>query len=74
MSFLSSCIEFPVLFGMAVIWKLVHKTKFVKASEMDFETDVCHPEEERWIRMRQWGVRGKQALLLEGYSSDMSKE
>ena len=53
---------------------MVHKTKFVKASEMDFETDVCHPEEERWIRMRQWGVRGKQALLLEGYSSDMSKE
>lgn len=63
-SFVSYYIEIPVLLGMAIIWKLVHKTKFVKAHEMDLETDVYTPEEGEMDRDAAVGWKGKTRAVL----------
>ncbi|KAF1951734.1 hypothetical protein CC80DRAFT_495888 [Byssothecium circinans] len=54
--FVSYYIEIPVFIVMIVVWKLVKRTKLVKASEMDLETDVytkehLKPEEKGWKGM-----------------------
>ncbi|USP79585.1 hypothetical protein yc1106_06859 [Curvularia clavata] len=51
--FVSFYLELPVFFVMIVGWKLLKKTKFRRASEMDLETDVytkddMEPEEKGW--------------------------
>lgn len=60
--FVSYYIELPVFALMVVIWKLVKKTKFKRASEMDLVTDVytkddVEPEKEGWHgRARKFGT------------------
>ncbi|CAI6336123.1 unnamed protein product [Periconia digitata] len=51
--FVSYYVEIPVFILMIIGWKLIKKTKFVKAHEMDLETDVytkdqMDPEEKDW--------------------------
>ncbi|CAI9626487.1 tryptophan permease [Alternaria burnsii] len=51
--FVSFYLELPVFLLMIVVWKLLKKTKFRKASEMDLETDVytkedMEPAEKGW--------------------------
>lgn len=57
--FVSYYIEIPVLLGMAAIWKLVKKTKFVKVDDMDFVTDVYTPAEGELDRDAAIGWKGK---------------
>ena len=52
-SFVSFYLELPIFLVMIVGWKLLKKTKFRRASEMDLETDVytkddMEPEEKGW--------------------------
>ncbi|RAR01742.1 tryptophan permease [Stemphylium lycopersici] len=52
-SFVSFYLELPIFLVMIVGWKLLKKTKFRRASEMDLETDVytkddMEPEERGW--------------------------
>lgn len=44
--FVSFYIELPVMLLMYVVWKVLKKTKMVKLSEMDLETDVYLVEDE----------------------------
>ncbi|CAN9121529.1 unnamed protein product [Alternaria alternata] len=51
--FVSFYLELPIFLLMIVVWKLLKKTKFRKASEMDLETDVytkedMEPAEKGW--------------------------
>lgn len=51
--FVSFYLELPIFVGMIIVWKLLKKTKFRKASEMDLETDVytkddMEPEKKGW--------------------------
>lgn len=43
--FVSYYIELPIMLVMYVAWKLIKKTKIVKLSEMDLETDVYVADE-----------------------------
>lgn len=45
-SFVSLYIELPVMLFMFIAWKVIKKTKFVKAHEMDLVTDVFIPEDD----------------------------
>jgi AAT family amino acid transporter len=52
--FVSYYIELPIMAIMFIGWKLIKKTKFKKASEMDLVTDVytkddIEPEEKGWL-------------------------
>lgn len=59
-SFVSFYIELPVMLVMFVVWKLVKRTKFVKLSEMDLETDVyTEADEEKELEEKGWKRRVK---------------
>ncbi|OIW23426.1 hypothetical protein CONLIGDRAFT_637384 [Coniochaeta ligniaria NRRL 30616] len=45
--FVSYYIELPIMLVMYVAWKLIKRTKIVKLSEMDLETDVYVADEEK---------------------------
>ena len=51
--FVSFYLELPVFVAMIILWKLIKRTKFRRAHEMDLETDVytkedMQPEEKGW--------------------------
>lgn len=61
--FVSFYIELPIMLVMYVGWKLIKRTHFVRAHEMDFETDTYVAEHEdeyaptkagRLRRIRDW--------------------
>lgn len=54
--FVSFYVELPVFALMFVVWKLVKKTKFQKASEMDLVTDVYTKDD---VEVQQEGWRRK---------------
>lgn len=54
--FVSFYIELPVFALMIVVWKLVKKTKFQKASEMDLVTDVYTKDD---VEVQQEGWKDK---------------
>lgn len=47
--FVSYYIELPIMAVMFVAWKLIKRTKFVKASDMDLETDVYTIEDDKLV-------------------------
>jgi AAT family amino acid transporter len=56
--FVSYYLELPIFLLMIVVWKLVKKTKFRKASEMDLETDVYTKEDIEPVD-KDWKSKGK---------------
>ncbi|KIL96635.1 aat family amino acid transporter [Fusarium avenaceum] len=60
-SFVSFYIELPVMLIMYVVWKLIKKTKIVKLSEMDLETDV-YTVEEKVTEETGWKVKAKNVV------------
>jgi AAT family amino acid transporter len=56
--FVSYYLELPIFLLMIVVWKLVKKTKFRKASEMDLETDV-YTKEDIEPAEKDWKSKGK---------------
>ncbi|KAM0353070.1 hypothetical protein ACHAPU_001959 [Fusarium lateritium] len=60
-SFVSFYIELPVMLIMYVVWKYLKKTKLVKLSEMDLETDV-YTVEEKVIEETGWKAKGKSVI------------
>jgi AAT family amino acid transporter len=56
--FVSFYLELPVFLGMIVVWKLVKKTKFRRASDMDLETDVYTKEDVEPVQ-KDWKGVGK---------------
>ncbi|CAF3613987.1 hypothetical protein SNK03_003788 [Fusarium graminearum] len=60
-SFISFYIELPVMLIMYIGWKLLKKTKVVKLSEMDLETDV-HTIEEKVTEEAGWKNKLKNAV------------
>lgn len=61
-SFVSLYIELPVFALMFVIWKLIKRTKFKKASEMDLVTDTFYAEEKEEVAHGIW-PKTKRALV-----------
>ena len=61
MDFVSYYIELPIMVLMFVIWKLVKRTKFVKASEMDLVTDTFTKDEKEIIQ-GGWKEKGRRAV------------
>lgn len=60
--FVSLYVELPVMLIMFLVWKFLKKTKFVKAEEMDLETDVYKPEVEEEDFSPAWRSRGRKVL------------
>jgi AAT family amino acid transporter len=60
-SFVSFYVELPVMLIMYVVWKLLKKTKIVKLSEMDLETDV-YTVEEKVTEETGWKVKVKNVV------------
>ncbi|KAM3539268.1 hypothetical protein ARSEF1564_007801 [Beauveria bassiana] len=62
--FVSLYVELPVMLLMFLAWKFLKRTKFVKAEEMDLETDVYSPEldEEDEYSGPAWRSRSKKVL------------
>jgi amino acid transporter, AAT family len=56
--FVSYYIELPVLALMYIVWKLIKRTKFVRASEMDLVTDV-YTKDDVEPEKGGWKSRGK---------------
>lgn len=56
--FVSYYIELPVFVLMVIVWKLVKKTKFRRAHEMDLVTDV-YTKEDMEVEEDGWRGRGK---------------
>ncbi|KAL7626063.1 Basic amino-acid permease [Parahypoxylon ruwenzoriense] len=67
--FVSYYIELPLFALMFVAWKLVKRTKFKRAGEMDLVTDVytkddIEPEEHGWTgRAKRIGAKGSDAVV-----------
>lgn len=57
--FVSYYIELPIMLLMFGVWKLVKRTRWVSAEEMDLETDVYLPEEGELDRDAAVGWKGK---------------
>ncbi|KAH8712375.1 putative amino-acid permease PB1C11.02 [Beauveria bassiana] len=63
--FVSLYVELPVMLLMFLAWKFLKRTKFVKAEEMDLETDVYSPEldeEDDEYSGPAWRSRSKKVL------------
>lgn len=60
--FVSLYVELPVMLIMFLGWKFYKRTKFVKAEEMDLETDVYHDEPEEENLAPAWQSRTKKVL------------
>jgi len=57
--FVSYYIELPIMLLMFGVWKVVKRTRWVSAEEMDLETDVYLPEEGELDRDAAVGWKGK---------------
>ncbi|KAH8647643.1 amino acid permease/ SLC12A domain-containing protein [Xylariales sp. PMI_506] len=60
--FVSYYIELPLMLVMYLGWKLVKRTRYVKLSEMDLDTDVHTADEEKPRDELTWRGRAKYAL------------
>jgi AAT family amino acid transporter len=56
--FVSFYLELPIFFLMIVVWKVLKKTKFRKAADMDLETDVYTKEDMEPVE-KGWKGAGK---------------